>query len=401
MEIIIVSGLTESIRENAIQKRLQLGQLWVKPDALHKLDTLNAADVVYVEADNTRKARHAIYNQVKELATHVGVLFCHRPYQETDDKIDYVSQQIPRIGYDCDSYEVDAPDISTYHKEMTYRMNEPHNSVYHMETINEHIQMVVDSCPNELKDVGYYHDLGKCITREQVKKGVKSQFVGHLFGEHNMYVKHELVSACYYVIANQKDLNDTVLQNAELIMHHMRDPELIKPKTRHKYLLDDAFMDKLKQFRSIDANSRHVKPDLVNRYVVYSELKVPQQAIVEFENDVVIQNGICTNIYNDCSINSDGQIVVRHDGRRFIAFDGMTTLSQPCQQIVDELRHADKKVVELFQQYPFEMIYTELGAQITGNPTLPQEKVYQLAQTHGLLFHGEIDTSLHLDRMVR
>ena len=55
----------------------------------------------------------------------------------------YKSMTIPRIGLDCDEMTVTAPEWSEYRSEILHRINEAHNSPYHVESLREHIEMTV------------------------------------------------------------------------------------------------------------------------------------------------------------------------------------------------------------------------------------------------------------------
>ena len=150
------------------------------------------ADVYYDATNLGRKRRMNLYNHIKSWDTkeqyEVVIDVLHKPYDQIIEQNNqrqglehvpeskilemYRSLQIPRIGLDCDSFTINAPDISEYQAEINHRINEPHNSPYHDETLFEHIQMTIDGAKasqsehkDDLVEIATHHDLGKAICR--------------------------------------------------------------------------------------------------------------------------------------------------------------------------------------------------------------------------------------------
>lgn len=112
----------------------------------------------------------------------------------------YKALKAPRIGVDCDSFQVVAPDFSEYMDEINHRIDEPHNSPYHAETLQEHMDMVnglAEKTKDErLIELAYHHDLGKAVSRTRNnKRSLATDYIRHLYGEHDRYMGHENVGS--------------------------------------------------------------------------------------------------------------------------------------------------------------------------------------------------------------
>ena len=119
-------------------------------------------DIYYDTTAVSRKQRAGLYKQIKKTAElndyEIEVVLLHKPLEQIkeqnnertgfarvpDDVVErmYKALQAPRIGVDCDSFRVVAPDFSEYMDEINHRVDEPHNSPYHAESLQEHMDMV-------------------------------------------------------------------------------------------------------------------------------------------------------------------------------------------------------------------------------------------------------------------
>lgn len=157
-------------------------------------------DVIFYDATNlSRKLRKGFYEQfkkyaeietvvlVKPLATILEqnaqrVGFANVP--ESVIRRMYESLQVPRIGVDCDKIEV-IGDFKDFEDEIAMIKGMKHDSPYHAEDIDTHIQMTIDGAKAQEDSVHYtkdeivtlaeLHDLGKGIT----KKPSQSRGVAH------------------------------------------------------------------------------------------------------------------------------------------------------------------------------------------------------------------------------
>ena len=252
------------------------------------------ADIYYDATNLGRKRRMNIYNHIKSWDTkgqyEVVIDVLHKPYDQIIEQNSqrqgrefvpeskilemYRSLQIPRIGLDCDSFTINAPDISEYRAEINHRINEPHNSPYHDESLREHIQMTIDGAKasqseykDDLVEIATHHDLGKAICRQpKSTNNIASRYIASIYGEHDNYTKHENVGAVYYLIRNKDNLTQHTLDIAEAIQYHMQAHNGFSQKVINNYHINDTVLTLATEFAKIDSQSRVFKSDIFDKY---------------------------------------------------------------------------------------------------------------------------------------
>ncbi len=105
----------------------------------------------------------------------------------------------------------------------------PHNSLYHLESVKEHINMVISNSKDKFLEVAKYHDIGKFYL-QQKRYGYTS------------FINHEKVSTYLYFCS--KKIEDINFKVATIIYLHNKNDF-------NKYV----YCDELKCFREIDKGS--------------------------------------------------------------------------------------------------------------------------------------------------
>lgn len=273
---------------------------------------------VYVDATNlSRKTRTHYYNQIKSWNKNATVIadVIHKPLksilqqnaQRTGDKVVpmdvvdrmYKSMTIPRIGLDCDEMTVTAPEWSEYRSEILHRINEAHNSPYHVESLREHIEMTVGFAKQSehperetLIEIAKHHDLGKSVCRSRKPStNMGTRYIHQIYGEHDRYMYHENVGAVYYLVKNKDNLNQNVLDVAEAIQQHMQAHSGFTEKIIQRNKLTPRILELAEEFAKIDSQSRKFDKDIFDKYTYYNNLP----------ND---------NLLNQYAKRTDGEIVI-------------------------------------------------------------------------------------------
>ena len=181
----------------------------------------------------------------------------------------YLSMQPARIGLDCDEYTCIHHPINKYEKEMTQGLDDPHRSLYHAETIKEHIDWTVQLAKEVhgedslLVEVAKWHDSGKPFARTPKQNPPHIQaYLDAVLGGNDRYLGHENVSAMYYQIMNEHpnpDVIDIILNH--MIAHSTDDLENNKAIKRQK--LSNAVIEYLKDFKDIDSAAKRVDHQLI------------------------------------------------------------------------------------------------------------------------------------------
>ena len=261
---------------------------------LHKAlgDNLNDFDAIYDATNLNRKKRKYFYADLLKQITYsskekplVNIVVFIEPYEvllknnnlkPAGEKVPedvitrmYRTLHVPRIGVDCDSYEVKG-ETPFFNTPMTYEklislntveelyelMSEPyknemkalfgpHDTPYHLEDINEHINMCIENSGNDktLKAIALFHDLGKAF----VKDGGK-------------YIDHQYVSAMYAMKAFSEIPN---MQNGELIIEaivqHMNAHNGLSDKVIRNNNLNQTLLTYIEAFAEIDSKSRIIE----------------------------------------------------------------------------------------------------------------------------------------------
>lgn len=130
------SPVVESRHKDAVTRR-----------AFKKLFALleRGLDAVFIAPNCSRMSRAHLYREVKARfpGVRVVVVLVHVPLAEAIKRSngvsashvrdEYLSVQIPRMGVDCDTFTVQAPDFSAYLPEINQSYLTPHNSPYHVD----------------------------------------------------------------------------------------------------------------------------------------------------------------------------------------------------------------------------------------------------------------------------
>ena len=104
------------------------------------------------------------------------------------------------------------------------------------------------------------------LRTERTHDEFTSKFIERTIGEHDSYKGHENVSAMYYHIARQNEV-DTDISDA--ILHHMHahdSVDIVKNKSVIRSEVSPQAIDYMEKFREIDSVSRVVDEDYVDMY---------------------------------------------------------------------------------------------------------------------------------------
>ena len=243
--------------------------------AIHSLKQIlatNSNAVIVIESNFLKRAqRRQFYSVVRERAE-VHILFIYTPLSEMPERRDdYIRQQVPRIGTDCDVMTVvsetrvfDTPNVSGFltaqeivaHtlpdlRDEIVRIFTPHDTPYHLESVDEHItQTMVLSDIGAVHDVAVYHDLGKGVAKM------------YLDDNRAVYSGHESLSAVYALIDRHAGetltQNDLIVEAVHQHMHALRGGRELDNLTSTELSLIEAFaeIDK-KARRTHDITTRH------------------------------------------------------------------------------------------------------------------------------------------------
>nr|DAV36650.1 MAG TPA: putative kinase [Caudoviricetes sp.] len=258
-------------------------------DRAHDLMSQKVDTIVLDATMLTRRRRLGALSQINphNYGYEVEVVQLHKPLQEIlkqnkmreavvpeqTVKQMYLSMQPAKVGVDCDKYTLITPPFENYNKEVAKGIKIPHNSPYHKESIKEHIDMTVTKAielygnEHPVTTIARYHDLGKSVARtKRTHDELTSKFIERTIGEHDSYKGHENVSAMYYHIARQNEV-DTDISDA--ILHHMNAHDSIdiaKNKSVIRSEVSPQAIDYMERFREIDSVSRVVDEDYVDMY---------------------------------------------------------------------------------------------------------------------------------------
>ena len=263
----------------------------------------NYYDEIYYDATNiNRKRRRSLYRNIKNWnkEVHVNIIFMSIPYatalvrNSTRSEISKVPDdvilrmhrqlQIPRIGVDCDRFEVvglpifeevsEVVDNPTRVENIFNNMNHSnesrhwvaelwlsnteHNSKWHVEDIFTHINMCIENSYNkDLKQIALFHDLGKGICKETREDGYSS------------YFSHADVGAHYYLnyIGLTKYFGRTIpdheLDKIEATRQHMLFHDEIGRKNKDNNRLNERVMSLGMEFAEIDSMSKISEEDMI------------------------------------------------------------------------------------------------------------------------------------------
>lgn len=135
-------------------------------------------------------------------------------------------------------------------------------------TITKAKELYSDEHP--VTTIARYHDLGKSVARtERTHDEFTSKFIERTIGEHDSYKGHENVSAMYYHIARQNEVDTNI---SDAILHHMNAHDSIDVSKNKSIIRSGASpqaIDYMEKFREIDSVSRVVDEDYVDMYKTY------------------------------------------------------------------------------------------------------------------------------------
>lgn len=189
----------------------------------------------------------------------------------------YESLQVPRIGVDCDKIEV-IGDFEDFAGEIAMIKGMKHDSPYHAEDVDTHIQMTIDGAKaqepsthytkDEIVTLAELHDLGKGITKKPSQaRGVAHDYFVEVHGSHSMFANHQYVGAMYALVKFKDDLSESHLKVVEAIYQHMKAHDGISAKAIKKDKLDEDTLSLIQDFAKIDSASRIIDEKIYEKYM--------------------------------------------------------------------------------------------------------------------------------------
>lgn len=250
-------------------------------------------DVIFYDATNlNRKLRKGFYEQFKKYAKIEAIVlvkplttileqnaqrsgFAKVP--ESVIRRMYESLQVPRIGVDCDKIEV-IGEFEDFAEEISMIKGMKHDSPYHAEDVDTHIQMTIDGAKaqehsthytkDEIVTLAELHDLGKGITKKPSQsRGVAHDYFVEAHGSHSMFANHQYVGAMYAIVKFKDDLSESHLKVVEAIYQHMNAHNGFSEKMIKKDKLDKSLLVLSNDFAKIDSNSRNIDDEIYTHYI--------------------------------------------------------------------------------------------------------------------------------------
>jgi metal dependent phosphohydrolase len=250
-------------------------------------------DTIFYDATNlSRKLRKGFYQQFKKYAEIEAVVLV-KPFatiiEQNSQRVGfakvpesvihrmYESLQVPRISVDCDKIEV-IGDFEDFAEEISMIKGMKHDSPYHAEDVDTHIQMTIDGAKaqeysthytkDEIVTLAELHDLGKGITKKPSRsKGVAHDYFVEVHGSHSMFANHQYVGALYALVKFKDDLSDSHLKIVEAIYQHMKAHDGISAKAIKKDKLDEDVLALITDFSKIDSASRIIDEVIYEKYM--------------------------------------------------------------------------------------------------------------------------------------
>lgn len=250
-------------------------------------------DTIFYDATNlSRKLRKGFYQQfkkyaeieavvlVKPLATILEQNAQRSGFAKVPESVIrrmYESLQVPRISVDCDKIEV-IGDFEDFAKEIAMIKGMKHDSPYHAEDVDTHIQMTIDGAKaqepstyytkDEIVTLAELHDLGKGITKKPSQsRGVAHDYFVEVHGSHSMFDNHANVGAMYALVKFKEELNKSNLKIIEAIYQHMNAHNGFSEKMIKKHKLDNSLLVLSNDFAKIDSNSRNIDDEIYTHYI--------------------------------------------------------------------------------------------------------------------------------------
>lgn len=238
-------------------------------------------NLIYDATNISRRRRIALYNEIKSKdkdAKVVVVVFykflkelleINNNREEFEQvpivkiKEMYVNMQPPRVGVDCDEFELVGDRILIDNGDGThvarpeflneiigYFDNEPHDSPHHKETIRQHINMCIEASNHDwlLEGVARFHDLGKFVAKTWDDRGFYT------------YKGHANLSSMYHFNYMYEGIKNGSGHRAvnEAILRHMDAHQGIGEKSIKRHKIDDMTLNLIESFRVIDQKSKIV-----------------------------------------------------------------------------------------------------------------------------------------------
>lgn len=250
-------------------------------------------DTIFYDATNlNRKLRKGFYEQfkkyaeieaivlVKPLATILEQNAQRSGFAKVPESVIrrmYESLQVPRIGVDCDKIEI-IGEFEDFAEEISMIKGMKHDSPYHAEDVDTHIQMTIDGAKAQPESVHYtkdeivtlaeLHDLGKGITKKPSQsRGVAHDYFVEVHGSHSMFSNHQYVGAMYALVKFKDDLSESKLKIVEAIYQHMKAHDGISAKAMKKDKLDEDTVALIEDFAKIDSASRVIDEVSYEKYI--------------------------------------------------------------------------------------------------------------------------------------
>lgn len=250
-------------------------------------------DTIFYDATNlSRKLRKGFYEQfkkyaeieaivlVKPLATILEQNAQRSGFAKVPESVIrrmYESLQVPRISVDCDKIE-GIGDFEDFAEEISMIKGMKHDSPYHAEDVDTHIQMTIDGAKSQEPSTHYtkdeivtlaeLHDLGKGITKKPSQsKGVAHDYFVEIHGSHSMFDNHANVGAMYALVKFKEELNKSNLKIIEAIYQHMNAHNGFSEKMIKKDKLDKSLLVLSNDFAKIDSASRIIDEEIYEKYM--------------------------------------------------------------------------------------------------------------------------------------
>ena len=250
-------------------------------------------DTIFYDATNlSRKLRKGFYEQfkkyaeieaivlVKPLATILEQNAQRSGFAKVPESVIrrmYESLQVPRIDVDCDKIEV-IGEFEDFAEEIAMIKGMKHDSPYHAEDVDTHIQMTIDGAKaqepsthytkDEIVTLAELYDLGKGITKKPSQsRGVAHDYFVEVHGSHSMFSNHQYVGAMYALVKFKEELNKSNLKIIEAIYQHMNAHNGFSEKMIKKDKLDTSLLVLSNDFAKIDSNSRNIDDEIYTHYI--------------------------------------------------------------------------------------------------------------------------------------
>lgn len=238
----------------------------------------DGTDLIVDNMNVSRKTRIGLYQQLKNKGYEVIIVWFHQPFSVALERNNqrsgcakvsedvlrdtYKRVDIPKVLVDCDAIKFECAPFSDYKDEINAHIKESHDSPYHAESIMEHIQLTIQNAGNDedLKEIARFHDLGKsfCKQYDNSNRRDKEYFRSINNGKYATYLRHENVSACYYLayMYEQNKLSQRNWDILEAIRIHMQAHSKISDKTINHNKLSDDVVSLAYRFAEVDSKSK-------------------------------------------------------------------------------------------------------------------------------------------------